>query len=322
VKVLMTEPLLPSGLDRFAEDPDIELMRPKALTEKALIEAVQEAEGIAVRSAKLTPQVVAAARNLRAVSRHGVGYDNIAVDALTDRNIPLLLAIHSNAVSVAEHTMYFLLALAKRGRLYDDAARASSFAFRNAPVAIDIAEKTLTIVGFGRIGSRLAPRALAFDMKVNVYDPYVEDAVIVKAGCHPVDDLLSVLSQTDFLTVHCPLNDETRGIIGDRALSLMHPGSFVLNCARGGIVNESALAKALGESRIAGAGVDVYETEPPSQNHPFLSNQKMLLSPHSAGVSVEAATRMSFETADNLIAALKGEVRTEALANPSISGDP
>jgi len=156
-------------------------------------------------------------------------------------------------------------------------------------------------------------------MKVYVYDPYVDDAVIAEAGCTPISDLHSALPKTDFVTVHCPLNDETRGIIGAEEIALMHEGSFVINCARGGIVNESALASALSDNRIAGAGVDVYEVEPPSANHPFLRDQKMFLSPHSAGVSIEAATRMSFETADNLLAALRGEVRTEALANPEIS---
>lgn len=317
LKILMTEPLQPSGRTLFEQHPDVDLIIPPALTESALVEAVKGVHGIAVRSAKITPAVIAAATELRAVSRHGVGYDNIAVNALSDRGIPLLLAIHANAVSVAEHAMYFVLSLAKRGRLYDAAARASNFAFRNAPVAIDIAEKTLTIVGFGRIGTRLAPRALAFDMRVNVYDPYVADDVIREAGCTPVEHLHDVLPETDFLTVHCPLNDETRGIVGAAELALMPPSSFVINCARGGIVNESALAQALTEEAIAGAGVDVYETEPPSQNHPFLSSEKMYLTPHSAGVSVEAATRMSFETADNLLAALQGDVRVEALANPS-----
>ena len=318
MRILMTEPLQPSGQDQFVNDPEVELVTPESLTEEGLIEAVKGVHGIAVRSAKITPRVIEAATELRAVSRHGVGFDNIAVGVLSDRSIPLLLAINANAVSVSEHTMYFILSLAKRGRLYDQAARESNFAFRNAPIAIDIAEKTLTIVGFGRIGTRLAPRALAFDMKVNVYDPYVDEALIREAGCTPVADLHEVLPTTDFLTVHCPLNDETRGIVGDDELALMHSDSFVINCARGDIVNESALASALAENRIAGAGVDVYEVEPPSQNHPFLSDSKMFLSPHSAGVSKEAATRMSFETADNLLAALRGDVRVEALANPEI----
>ncbi|MEM7078617.1 MAG: hydroxyacid dehydrogenase [Pseudomonadota bacterium] len=314
----MTEPLQPAGQALFHDHPDIELVTPEALTEEALIEAVRDVQGIAARSAKITPNVIAAAPDLRAVSRHGVGYDNIAVDALSHRKIPLLLAIHANAVSVAEHTMYFLLSLAKRGRLYDKAARESNFAFRNAPVAIDIAEKTLTIIGFGRIGTRLAPRALAFDMRVNVYDPYVDDAVISAAGATPVSDFRTVLGETDFLTVHCPLNAETRGIVGAAELAQMRANSFVINCARGGIVDETALIEALDQRQIAGAGVDVYNVEPPPLDHPLLQLENVFLSPHSAGVSVEAAQRMSRETADNLIAALEGDVRVAALANPEI----
>jgi D-3-phosphoglycerate dehydrogenase len=318
MKVLMTEPLQPSGQAVFNDHPDIELITPEAVTEEALVEAVQGVEGIAVRSAKLTPGVLAAATELRAVSRHGVGYDNIHVQTLTERNIPLMLAIHANAVSVSEHTMYFLLSLAKRGRLYDHAARESDFALRNSPVAIDIAGKTLTIVGFGRIGTRLAKRALAFDMKVLVCDPYVSDDDIRTAGCMPVDDLRSVLPETEFLTVHCPLNDDTRHIVGEAELALMRNDSFVINCARGGIVDETALADALDAGAIAGAGIDVYEIEPPPPNHRFLASDKVFLSPHSAGVSVEAARRMSFETADNLVAALENRLNPDALANPAV----
>ena len=154
MKVMMTEPLQPVGIAVFEDHPDIELIRPEDTSEEALIEAARGVDGIAVRSAKLTADVLAAAPDLRGVSRHGVGYDNIDVATLTNRRIPLMLAIHANAVSVAEHAMYFLLSLAKRGRIYDQAARESNFALRSSPIAVDIADRTLTIVGFGRIGTQ------------------------------------------------------------------------------------------------------------------------------------------------------------------------
>ena len=316
MKVLMTEPLQPVGVAVFEQEPAIEVVRPGGLTEEDLIDAVAGVEGIAVRSARLTPRVLAAARDLRAVARHGVGFDNVHVPSLNERGIPLLLAVNANAVSVAEHTMFFMLSLAKRGREYERAARNGDFSFRSAPVAIDIAEKSMLIVGFGRIGTRLAPRALAFDMKVYVYDPYVSADQIRAAGCVPVQDLHEVLPEVHFVTVHCPLNDETRGLIGRTELDRMHAESFVINCARGGIVDEEALCGALAEGRIAGAGIDVYVHEPPAEDNPLLSSDRVYLSPHSAGVSVEAARRMSFETADNLVNALKGNIREEALANP------
>ena len=317
MKILMTEPLQPIGYEVFVEH-GVEVVQPDGLDEASLIAGVQGVDGIAVRSAKLTPAVLEAAGQLRAVARHGVGFDNVHVPSLNARAIPLLLAVNANAVSVAEHTMLFVLSLAKRIRRYDEAARNSDFGFRSSPVAIDIASKTLTIVGFGRIGTRLAPRALAFDMQVNVYDPYVDDALIEAAGCRPVARLHEVLGETDFLTVHCPLNDETRGIVGTEELAQMRDDSFVINCARGGIVDELALIEAVQAERIAGAGVDVFVTEPPPADHPFLKDDRFYLTPHSAGVSVEAARRMSFETADNLVHALRGEVREPALANPEI----
>ncbi len=320
MKVMMTEPLQPVGIAIFEDHPDIELIRPEDTSEEALIEAARGVDGIAVRSAKLTADVLAAAPNLRGVSRHGVGYDNIDVATLTNRRIPLMLAIHANAISVAEHTMFFLLSLAKRGRIYDQAARESNFALRSSAIAVDIADKTLTIVGFGRIGTRLAKRALAFDMQVNVCDPYVDDAEISAAGCTPVSNFQDVLPNTDFLTVHCPLNNETRHIVSKDELSLMGPDSFVINCARGGIVDEAALMSALDSDAIAGAGIDVYETEPPAADHPFLKSDKIYLSPHSAGVSIEAARRMSTETATNLVTALSGDINPATLANPEVLG--
>ena len=322
MKILMTESLLATGTDVFDAHPDVEVVTPRDTSEEALIEVIADVDGIAVRSAQLTPAVFAAAPKLRAVARHGVGYDNIHVDSLTQRKIPLLLAITANAVSVAEHTMMFILELAKRARIYDADARRSDFRLRSAPIAVDIAEKTLTIVGFGRIGTRLARRALAFDMDVTVCDPYVNDEVIEKAGCAPVNDFRTVLDRTDFLSVHCPLNDETRHLIDAEALALMRSASFVINCARGGIVDETALVAALDEGRIAGAGIDVFELEPPPADHPFLASDKVLLSPHSAGVSVEAANRMSRETATRLIDALEGNIDIAALANPEPFGRP
>ena len=320
MKILMTEPLQPAGFELFESRADVELVRPESLTEEGLIAAVEGVEGIAVRSARLTPNVLAAATRLRAVSRHGVGFDNVDVASLNQRRIPLMLAINANAVSVAEHTMYFLLSLAKRGRIYDEAARNSDFGMRSAPIAVDIAGKTLTIVGFGRIGTRLAPRALAFDMRVNVCDPYVDAEVIREAGCTPVVDFRDVLAETDFLTVHTPLNDETRGIVGKEELAQLRPDSFVINCARGGIVDEAALMQEVDSGAIAGAGIDVYVEEPPAPDHPFLASDRIMLSPHSAGVSVEAATRMSRETAENLLAALDGTLNPAAVANPVVLG--
>jgi len=318
MKILMTEPLQPIGQEVFANHPDVEVVTPTALTEEALIEAARDVDGMVVRSAKITPNVLAAAKNLKAVSRHGVGYDNIAVEVLTNRQIPLMLAVNANSVSVAEHTMYFLLSLAKRGRRYDHAARESDFGFRSSPIAVDIADKVLTIIGFGRIGTRLAKRALAFDMKVNVYDPYVDDEFIKASDCVPIADFHSVLPDTDFLSCHCPLSDETRYMISHDELNQMHPDSFVINCARGGIVDEAALTSALSQGLIAGAGIDVYEIEPPPEDHPFLSDDRIFLSPHSAGVSIEAARRMSFEAASNLVNALEGRVDKKTLANPEV----
>ena len=257
---------------------------------------IRDADGIVVRTAVIDRAVIEAGERLAVISRHGVGYDAVDIEAAAERSIPVTITPLANSVSVAEHAMFMLLALAKNARENDAAVRANRFeAARTSMKPLDLAGRNLLIVGFGRTGSRVAPRALGFGMRVHVCDPYVDRAVMEAAGCTVVDDLHAALPEMDAVTVHTPLNRETRGIIGAKELAAMKPTAFVVNTARGGVVDEEALADALDGNRIGGAGLDVFAVEPasPRPDHPLLAFDNVIVSPHCAGVTIESSMRMA-----------------------------
>ena len=247
---------------------------------------IADADAIVVRTAVIDRAVIDAGRRLAIISRHGVGYDAVDVEAAAERSIPVTITPLANSVSVAEHAMFMLLALAKNARENDAAVRGGWFeSARVSMKPVDLTGRNLLIIGFGRIGSRVAPRALGFGMRVHAFDPYVDPSVMEAAGCTVAGDLPAALPEMDAVTVHTPLNDETRGIIGVRELALMKPTALVVNTARGGVVAEDALAAALAGKRIGGAGLDVFESEPapPRPGHPLLAFDNVIVSPHCAG---------------------------------------
>ena len=194
------------------ERNEVQVAIASAVSEETLIREARDAHAIIVRSTPITRAMIDAAGELCVVSRHGVGYDSVDVARLTEREIPLTIAVDANALSVAEHTLYLILALAKRGFAFDPAVRRGDFDIRATLRGADLAEKSLLIVGFGRTGTRVARFARAFDMKVFACDPYIDQSLIASAGCAPVDDYFSSLADMDVVTLHCPLTEETRGL--------------------------------------------------------------------------------------------------------------
>jgi D-3-phosphoglycerate dehydrogenase len=283
-----------------------------------LLAAMTDTAAILVRTQRIDAAVIAAAAGLRVVSRHGVGYDNVDVAALTARGIPLAIAATANMVAVAEHTLWMMLELTKRGRELDGMTRSGDWGARARPLSVELAGRTLLIVGFGRIGSRVAARARAFDMRVLVLDPYGPAERIRAAGCEPVPDLAPALAAADIVSLHCPLTPATRRMLDDGALAALRPHAIVVNTARGGLIDEAALADALRDGRLAGAGIDVFETEPAPRDHPLLGLPRALVSPHSAGVTCEAAARMAIESAENVVAALDGRLDPAVVVNPEV----
>lgn len=301
MKVLVIGHIHQDGINLLRARSDVTIETTEAHKESDLVKLVPDTDAILVRSALITSAVIEAAPLLKIVSRHGVGFNSVDVEALTARRIPLTIAVGGNAVSVAEHTLYLILALAKQGQCYDTAARQGDFSFRNAPIAREIETSKLLVIGFGRIGSQVARRALAFGMAVHVYDPYVPDSVVQDQGAHIVRNLHEALPQMDVVSVHCPLNEETNNLISDHELRLMKPNALLINTARGGIVDETALHSALLQGEIAGAGIDVFVTEPTSPSLNLLELANVVVSPHCAGVTVESSARTARIAAQNAL---------------------
>ena len=279
---------------------------------------IVDADGIVVRTAVIDRAVIDAGPRLAIISRHGVGYDAVDIGAAAERSIPVTITPFANSVSVAEHAMFMLLALAKNARENDAAVRENRFeSARTSMKPLDLAGRNLLIIGFGRTGSRVAPRALGFGMHVHAHDPYVDRSVIKAAGCSVVDDLHAVLPEMDAVSVHTPLNHETRGIIGAKELASMKTTAFVVNTARGGVVDEDALADALEENRIGGAGLDVFEVEPanPQPDHPLLAFDNVIVSPHCAGVTIESSMRMAQYSVRNVLDCFDGRLDPEVVVN-------
>ena len=298
------------------EDVDIDVYEGRDPAE--IRRRIVDADAVVVRTAVIDRPVIDAGRRLAIISRHGVGYDAVDIGAAAERSIPVTITPLANSISVAEHAMFMLLALAKNARGNDAAVREDRF--ERAKVAIkrlELEGRNLLIVGFGRIGSRVAPRAIAFGMRVHAYDPYVDPGVMEAAGCTVVDDLRGALPRMDAVTVHTPLNHETRGIIGEEALALMKPTAFVVNTARGGVVAEDALIAALEAKRIGGAGIDVFESEPtpPRTDHPFLAFDNVIVSPHCAGSTIESSMRMAEHAVRNVLDCFDGRLDPDVVVN-------
>jgi len=317
-KVLMVQGLHEEGQKLLLARDDIEPITIMSADENEILEAAKDVHGITVRTANISRKIIENSKNLKVVSRHGVGYDSVDVEALNDCNIPLAIAAHSNMISVAEHAMFMLLALSKNVFYYDDFARKADWTTRWDIRAWDLAEKSLLVIGYGRIGSKLVKRALAFDMDVYVYDPYVDKTTIKKSGAHYVDDFKSILPQMDAVTLHCPKTKETTDMFSAEEFNAMKSTSILINCARGGIVNEKALYDALTNNKIRSAGLDVYDDEPSTSSNPLFSLDNILLSPHIAGVTQEATIRMSKQAVQNVLDVFDNKVDPDVIINKNV----
>ncbi|HYG78760.1 MAG TPA: phosphoglycerate dehydrogenase, partial [Pyrinomonadaceae bacterium] len=279
--------------------------------------AVADADGLVVRSeTKVTPDVMDAAARLRVIGRAGVGVDNIDVPAATARGIVVMNAPDGNTITTAEHTIALLVSLARRVPQAAGALRAGRWE-RKRFVGVELQGKTLGIVGLGRIGRTVAARARAFGMTIVAYDPFVapDQARDLELEIAALDE---VFARADFLTVHTPLTAETRGIIGAQAFSKMKRGVRIINCARGGLVDERALLAAIKEGTVAGAALDVFEQEPPPADHPLLALEEVVATPHLGASTKEAQEGVAVTVAEQMrdylsTGALRGAVNVPAV---------
>jgi D-3-phosphoglycerate dehydrogenase len=298
-RVFISDKLEASGLE-LLQQAGLEVDNRPGLTGTALQEALRNAEGVIVRSGtRITAELVQDPGKLRAVVRAGVGVDNIDVAAATRRGIVVMNTPGGNTTSTAEHTITLLMSLARHIPTADASLRHGKWE-RGKLVGTQLAGKTLGVVGLGRIGREVARRAAGLDMKVIGYDPFLAPDRANQLGIESVSDLDQLLPRVDFLTVHTPLTAETRDLIGAAQIAKMKRGARVINCARGGIINEEALAEALKTGQLAGAALDVFVQEPPGE-HPLLKLPNVVATPHLGASTVEAQESVAREAAQLMI---------------------
>src|SRR6202048_793880 len=284
-----------------------------------MLKAQAPVHGVALGATRFGEPELEASRDMKVVTRIGVGYDAVDVPALSRRKIPLMVAGTANSPSVAEQALFMMLTLAKRAVEMHSIVKDGKWGSRLGMLPYDLYGKTVLLIGFGRIGTRTAKRCLAMEMNVLIYDPYKSAAEIKAAGCEPVADLDAALPRADFLSIHCPKTPETVGTFNAARLKRMKPTAYLINTARGGIVDEAALYEALVSGKLAGAGLDVFE-EPPPSGHSLFELPNVIMAPHMAGVTREAVDRMSLQTARNILSALDGDPIRQNVIHQDVLG--
>jgi D-3-phosphoglycerate dehydrogenase / 2-oxoglutarate reductase len=279
---------------------------------------LEDVSGVALGVQPFSDPELDAAPALEVVSRIGVGYDAVDVPALTRRRIPLMIGGTANSVSVAEAGVFLVMSLARRGAAMDVMVREGRWHDRYKEMPVDLYGKTVLIVGFGKIGTRAAKRFAAMETHVLVYDPYIYAETIRGMGYEPVGDLDAAVARADFITIHCPKTPETLGLFDAARLAHMKPTAFIVNTARGGIIDEAALYEALKANRIAGAALDVFVEEPTPPDNPLLALKNFIAAPHVAGVTREAVDRMGVAAVQNILSVLDGKPIRDNVVNPEV----
>ena len=320
-KVMLPHTMDKQGIDIVRAREDIHtVIYPAGISQADLLPQLSDCAGIALSGTPFKQTEMEASPAIQVVARIGVGYDAVEVPALTARHVPLMVAGTANSTSVAEQAFHLMIALAKKNRAMDSLVKDGKWTDRHSHLPMELSGKTALIIGFGRIGTRSARRCQAFDMNVLVFDPYVDQAAITAAGYAAVASLDAALPRADFVSIHCPKSPPTIGLINAARLALMKKGAFLVNTARGGIIDEAALYDALKSGHIGGAGLDVYDVEPAPVSHKLLTLDTVISSPHMAGVTVESIAAMAVATARNILGVLDGAPNTENAVNPEVFG--
>jgi len=300
--ILIIQPIHEEGIKLLENNPNYNYEIIEEIKLEDIKNKIQNCDGLSIRTAKLPGEIIDLGKKLKVISRHGVGYDNVDLAAIKKNKITLTITATANAVAVAEHVMFMLLNICKRKSMYDDAVKNGKFNDRNKlPKTIELWGKNILIAGFGRIGQALIKRCLGFEMNVFIYDPFINEEKIKSLGGIKVDNLENSLSKIDMISLHLPLTNETKNLIDINLIKKMKKNCIIINAARGGIINEIDLDRALNENLIFGAGLDVFDIEPPKDDNPLLKNDKVFLSPHTAAFTEECMKRMGKETIQNII---------------------
>ncbi|HEX2241587.1 MAG TPA: phosphoglycerate dehydrogenase [Actinomycetota bacterium] len=304
MKVLVTERLSETGLERLREHMDVDARL--GASRDDLLKIIGDYDALLIRSAtKVDAEVIERAENLKVIGRAGIGLDNVDVDAATRHGVLVVNAPQSNILSAAEHTMALLLAQARNVPAAHAALSAGSWE-RERWQGVELHGKTLGIIGLGRVGTLVAQRASAFGMRLIAFDPYVAAARARQMGAELVSSVAEVCKRSDFLTIHLPKTPDTVRIIGERELQLVRPGIRIVNTARGGLIDEDALMAALKDGRVAGAALDVFDTEPVT-DHPLFGLPNVVVTPHLGAATAEAQDKAGVAIAEQVLLALRGE---------------
>jgi D-3-phosphoglycerate dehydrogenase / 2-oxoglutarate reductase len=311
--VLVAGKIHDAGLAVLKAAGDVTFELVQDVTMEAYAPHLPSADALLLRTQPLKANLLAKALRLKIVSRHGVGYDSVDVAALSARKIPLTIVGDVNSRAVAEHTLMLMLAAARRTVAHHQASTTGNWNERNTFDSVELDGKTLLVLGFGRIGRRVAELARAFGMTVMAYDPFITAAQMTEAFAEHCPDLKVGLSKADYVTIHLPGGQGAA--LGAIELAVMKPSSIIINAARGGLVDEMALDSALRERRIRAAALDVLNEEPPSSSHPLLSNPYVTISPHNAGLTEECAMRMGVAAAQNILDCFRGRLNPSFVVN-------
>jgi D-3-phosphoglycerate dehydrogenase len=314
-KILISDTFDSEGLEILKKNPDFDVVYSPGLKEDELCAAIADADALIIRSASnVTEKVFAAAAKLSVVARAGVGTDNIDKKAAAAKGVLVMNAPGGNSVSTAELAFGYMFALARAIPQANATMKAGTWEKKKFAKGARVAGKTAAVIGLGRIGATLARRCKACDMDVIGYDPFLNDEQISKMGVKPAS-LETIWKEADFISVHVPLTDQTKNMIGAKEIALMKPGTRLINCARGGIMDEQAVADAVKEGRLAGAAFDVYTEEPP-KNSPFTGVENILMTPHLGASTVEAQIETAIETAEEVADFLVNGTIKNAVVKP------
>lgn len=317
LKILVSDPISDFGLEQLTNADDVEVIKQTGLSEDELISIIGEFDALLVRSqTKVTERIMEAGVKLKVIGRAGVGVDNIDLEAATNRGIIVINAPDGNTITTCEHTFAMMMALARHipqayAKTIDGEWDRKSF------LGVELRNKTLGVFGLGRIGIEVAKRAAAFGMTILGYDPFMSEERAKQLGIK-LAEIDEIVQTADFMTVHTPLTTETHHMIGKPQFEVMKRGMRIINCARGGIIDELALVEALDEGIVAGAAFDVFENEPPSPDHPFLKHPKIIVTPHLGASTLEAQENVAIDVSEQVINILRNEPFKNAVNMPAI----
>jgi D-3-phosphoglycerate dehydrogenase len=319
--IVVADPIHSGGIERLLAAPGVTLDHPGNAPNAPLADRLREADGLIVRGTHVNEALLANAGRLRVVCRHGVGYDLVDVPALTRRGIALMITPEANAASVAEHALMLMLSLARNVVPVSAAVRRGQWRVQGQSSTFELGGRSVLVIGFGRIGTRVARLCTAFGMKVMVHDPYIPAGTIRGAGYEVAVERDAGLARADIVTVHIPAHDKNRGLVDATFLSRMKPGAVLINTARGTLVDEAALESALRSGHLAAAGLDVLTVEPMAKPLAMLALDNLIVTPHVAASTAEGLRRMSWDSAGNVLEFLAGRPDRDAVVNGEVLPD-